>query len=76
MLYSDNQSAIHFGKNFAFHFKTKHIQLKYHFIQLVLEDGQLKLEKIHTSQNPIDMLKKVVTREKLRLYSISIGLKV
>ena len=66
-LYSDSQSAIHLAKNSAFHSRTKHIQLKYHFIRSVLEDGQLKLEKIHTSQNPADMLTKVVS-------SVSIGL--
>ena len=75
-LYSDSQSAIHLAKNSAFHSKTKHIQLKYHFIQSTLEDGQLKLEKIHTSQNPIDMLTKVVTREKLRFFLVSIVLQV
>eukprot|EP00253_Pinus_taeda_P003130 PITA_03130 len=48
-LYSDNQSAIHLAKNSAFHSNTKHIQLKCHFIWLALEDGQLKLEKGHTS---------------------------
>ena len=42
-LYSDIQSSIHLEKNSTFHSKTKHIQLKYHFIQSVLEDGQLKL---------------------------------
>ena len=66
-LYSDNQSAIHLVKNSAFHSKTKHIQLKYHFTWSALEDGQLKLEKVHASQNPADMLTKVVTREKLRI---------
>ena len=75
-LYSDNQSVIHLAKNSTFHSKTKHIQLKYHFIQSVLEDGQLKLEKIHTSKNPVDMIAKVVTREKLRFCSVSIGLQV
>ena len=48
-LYCDSQSAIHLAKNSAFHSKTKHIQLRYHFIRSILEDGQLKLEKIHTS---------------------------
>ena len=67
MLYSDSQSAIHLEKNSTFHSRTKHIQLKYHFIRSVLEDGQLKLEKIHTSQNLVDMLTKVVTKEKLRM---------
>ena len=69
-LYSDSQSAIHIANKAAFHSSIKHIQLKYHFIRSVLEDGQLKLEKIHTSQNPADLLKKVVIREKLRLFSV------
>ena len=73
-LYSDIQSAIHLAKNSAFHSRTKHIHLNYHFIQSVLEDGELMLEKIYTSQNPADMLTKVVTREKLRMCSVPIGL--
>jgi hypothetical protein len=48
--------------------------LMYHFIRSVLEDGHLKLEKIHTSQNPVDMLTKGVTREKLSSFSVSVGL--
>eukprot|EP00253_Pinus_taeda_P023986 PITA_23986 len=58
-LYNDSQSAIHLAKNSAFHSNTKHIELKHHFIRLVWEDGQLKLEKIHTSENPADMLTKL-----------------
>ena len=73
-LCSDIQISIHLAKNSAFHASTKHIQIKYHFIRSVLEDGELKLEKIHTSQNPADMLTKVVTREKLRICSVSVGL--
>ena len=73
-LYCDSQSSIHLAKNLAFHSKTKNIQLRYHFIRYALEDGQLKLEKIHTSQNPADMLTKGVTREKLSSFSILVGL--
>jgi hypothetical protein len=73
-LYYDSESAIHLAKNSSFHSNTKHIQLRYHFIQSVLEDGHLKLEKIHTSQNPADMLTKVVTMEKLSSCSVSVGL--
>ena len=75
-LYTDSQSAIHLAKNSTFHSRTKHMHLKYHFIRSMLEDGELKLEKIHTSQNLADMLTKVVTREKLRICSVSIGLQV
>jgi len=73
-LYCDRQSAIHLAKNSAFHSNTKHIHLRYHFIRSALVDGQLKLEKIHTSQNPADMLTKGVTREKLSSCSVSVGL--
>ena len=73
-LYSDIQSSIHLVKNSSFHSNTKHIQLKYHFIRSVLDEELLKLEKIHTSQNPADMLTKGVTREKLSSCSVSIGL--
>ena len=46
VLYSDSQSAIHLAKNSAFHSRTKHIGLRYHFIRSLLEDEVLKLEKI------------------------------
>ena len=61
-LYSDNHSVIHLAKNSTFNSNTKHIYLKYHFIQSVLKHGQLKLEKMHIIQNLVDMLTKVVTK--------------
>ena len=73
-LYCDSESSIHLAENLAFHSKTKNIQLRYHFIRSVLEDGNLKLEKIHTIQNPAYMLTKGVTREKLSSCSVSVGL--
>ena len=73
-LYSDSQNDIFLVKNLAFHSKTKHIQLKYFFIRHLFSDEQLKLEEICGSQNPVDMLTKSVTVEKLRLYTTSIGL--
>jgi hypothetical protein len=35
-LYCDNQSSIHLANNSNFHYKTKHIQIMYHFIRSVL----------------------------------------
>ena len=73
-MFTDSQSGIHLANNSTLHSKTKHIQLWYHFIQSVLDDGQLKLEKIHTDDNPVNMFTKVVTREKLNSSSASVGL--
>ncbi|CAA0813897.1 cysteine-rich RLK (RECEPTOR-like protein kinase) 8 [Striga hermonthica] len=44
-LYSDSQSAIHLAKNPAFHSRTKHIEVKYHFIRQLLEKKMLQLKK-------------------------------
>ncbi|KAI5061126.1 hypothetical protein GOP47_0023631 [Adiantum capillus-veneris] len=37
---------------------TKHVDVKYHFIREVLEDKRLQLAKIHTIENPTDLLTK------------------
>ena len=62
------------ANNSTFHSKTRHIHLKYHLIRSILEDELLKLEKIHTSQNPTNMLTKVETGEKLSYFLFSISL--
>ncbi|KAK3027346.1 hypothetical protein RJ639_041587 [Escallonia herrerae] len=74
-LWTDSQSAIHLAKNSAFHSRTKHIQLRYHFLRSLLEDGQLNLEKIEGNKNPADMLTKVVDSQKLSLCSTLINLR-
>lgn len=74
VLHSDSQSAIHLAKNSAFHSRTKHIGLRYHFIRTLLNEGVLTLVKILGSKNPADMLTKPITIEKLELCSASVGL--
>ena len=63
-VYSDSQSAIHLSKNQSHHEKTKHIDVKLHFVRLEVSRGAVKLLKIHTEENPADMLTKVVPTAK------------
>ena len=74
ILHSDSQSAIFLAKNSTFYSKSKYIQTKYHFIRYLVEDKMVILEKICGSKNPVDMLTKGVTIEKLKLYAASVGL--
>ena len=76
MLHCDSQSAIHLAKNPAFHSKTKHIDLRYHWIRQVLEEGKLQLEKIHTDENPADMFTKILPKTKQELCRRLVGLGV
>ena len=66
IVYSDSQSAIHLSKNSTFHSRSKHIDVRDHWIRDVLETKQIHLEKVHTSENGSDMLKKSLPKEKLK----------
>lgn len=74
VLYFDNQSVVHLGKNPVFHSRTKHIKLRYHFIRDLVNDGTLLLSKILGSKNPTDMFTNLVTTKKLKLCIVSTGL--
>ena len=39
----DNQSVIHLAKKLTFHYKSKHIDIRYHWNQDVLENVALKI---------------------------------
>ena len=65
-IYSDSQSAIYLVKNQTFHARTKHIDVQYHFVRDMVEDGKVKLEKVETLVNVVDALTKLVHTEKFR----------
>ncbi|GKA97148.1 retrovirus-related pol polyprotein from transposon TNT 1-94, partial [Tanacetum coccineum] len=71
VLFCDNQSVIHLVKNPMFYGRTKHIKIIYHYIRELVREGTLYLKKIIGAKNPTDMLTKVVTTEKLKLYAAS-----
>ena len=64
LLFCDSQSAIHLGKNSTFHFRSKHIDVRYHWIRDALEAGLLELTKVHTDDNCADMMTKSLPRSK------------
>ncbi|WJZ81333.1 hypothetical protein VitviT2T_001181 [Vitis vinifera] len=67
VVYCNNQSAIHLSKNSTFHAKSKHIDVRYHWMRDALNDNLFELEKIHTDHNGSDMLTKSLPREKLKV---------
>ena len=67
-LYSDNQSAICVAKNPILSQRTKHIDIKYHFIRDKINDGTIKVDYVPTNKNNADCLTKSLGR--IRLSSI------
>jgi hypothetical protein len=46
--------------------RTKHNDLRFYNIRELAASGELLLEKIHTSENAVDMLMKHVTADKFK----------
>nr|GEW57573.1 retrovirus-related Pol polyprotein from transposon TNT 1-94 [Tanacetum cinerariifolium] len=67
----DNQSAIHLLRNAMFHEKTKHINVRYHFIREIMESKEIEVAKIGTKDNVADAFIKVVLGSKFK-YCIEI----
>ena len=60
----DSQSEIFLEKNPAYHSKTKHIDVQYHFVRDMIEDKKVFLVKVDTLKNTADALTKSVSSEK------------
>ncbi|GJV92704.1 putative ribonuclease H-like domain-containing protein [Tanacetum coccineum] len=57
-IYIDNESTICIVKNPVFHSKTKHIEIRHHFIRDSYEKRLIQAIKIHTDHNVPDLLTK------------------
>ena len=57
-VFCDNTSAINLSKNHVQHSKSKHIEIRYHFIRDLVEDKVVCLEFIHTNNQMTDIFTK------------------
>ncbi|GJS28607.1 putative ribonuclease H-like domain-containing protein [Tanacetum coccineum] len=57
-IFIDNESIICIVKNQVFHSKTKHIEIRHHFIRDSYEKRLIQVIKIHTDHNVADLLTK------------------
>ncbi|GKE79707.1 hypothetical protein Tco_1549707, partial [Tanacetum coccineum] len=57
-IHIDNESTICIVKNSVFHSKTKHIEIRHHFIKDTYKKKLVQVIKIHTDHNVADLLTK------------------
>ncbi|GJZ29435.1 putative ribonuclease H-like domain-containing protein [Tanacetum coccineum] len=57
-IYINNESTICIVKNPVFHYKTKHIEIRHHFIRDSYEKRLIQVIKLHTDHNVADLLTK------------------
>ena len=69
-LMCDNQGAIALAKNPVKHQRSKHIDIKYHFIRNEVQNGKLSLMYVPTADNIADVFTKSVSRVRLNKFSL------
>jgi len=73
-LCGDNQGAIFIASNPVQERRTKHIDIRYHYIRQVLEKGEVALYFIEGSENPADMLTKNLGHVKFLKFRGQLGI--
>ena len=76
VLFVDSQSVIRLGKNPTFHNRSKHIDVRYHWICDILDAKLLELAKVYINDNGSDMMTKALPRGKFEVCCDIVGLAI
>jgi hypothetical protein len=74
LIHSDNQGCIALTKNPAYHSRTKHIDIRHHFIRDSVEVGDIELQYCATDDMVADVLTKALARDKHEKHTAGRGL--
>ena len=64
-MYVDNQGAIALANNPVHHKRSRHIDVRYHYVRLEIQNEAVSLTYVPTDNNVADVFTKQVTRVKL-----------
>ncbi|KAJ0448763.1 putative RNA-directed DNA polymerase [Helianthus annuus] len=73
VIFCDNKSAINLSKNPVLHNRSKHIELRYHYIREMVLKEEVSLEYCNTNVQLADVLTKSLSREKFVFYREAMG---
>ena len=74
-IYEDNQGSIALAKNPEFHKRTKHIDIRYHFVREKVEDGQVVLEYCPTQDMLADLMTKAIPAVQFDILRTKLGVR-
>jgi transposase InsO family protein len=74
-LFSDNKSAIALSKDHQYHARTKHIDIRFHFIRWIIENGSIRLIYCPTEDMLADTLTKPLPSTKAKHFASELGLR-
>ena len=69
----DNQSCIKMTENHMFHDKSKHIEIRYHYIHEMVQRGAIKLQYVIMNEHVADVLTKPLSHVKFEHFRDNLG---
>lgn len=75
VIYVDNKSAIDLTKNPVFRGRSKHIDIRYHFIRDCIERGEINVKHVCTAEHRADVLTKAMQRTKFEEMRMLLGVR-
>ncbi|PKA50942.1 Retrovirus-related Pol polyprotein from transposon TNT 1-94 [Apostasia shenzhenica] len=72
-IFCDNKSTIAMTKNPVFHGRTKHIDIRLHFIRDLVANNEIQLKYCSTHEQVADILTKSLSREKFTYFRSRLG---
>ena len=73
VIHCDNLSCVQMSMNHVFHDKSKHIEIRYHFIRDMVQKGAVELQYIPTDDQTVDVLTKPLPRVKFEYFRGRLG---
>ncbi|GJS45979.1 copia protein [Tanacetum coccineum] len=70
----DNKGAIDLSKNPVLYSRTKHIEIRHHFLRDNVQKGNITIEKVDSEDNIANILTKPLKREPFNLLRLGLGL--
>ncbi|GJY70583.1 retrovirus-related pol polyprotein from transposon TNT 1-94 [Tanacetum coccineum] len=70
----DNKGAIDLSKNPVQHSRTKHIEIRHHFLRDNVQKGHISIEKVPSVDNIADILTKPLKRESFNYLRLGLGM--
>jgi hypothetical protein len=74
VIHCDNQSCVKLSENPVFHDKSKHIEIKYHYIRDMVQRKEVLVQYLPTDEQVVDVLTKPLTRMKFEYFRDRLGM--
>lgn len=73
VIHCDNHSCIKLSKNPVFHDRSKHIDIRYHFIRDWVQREAVELQYLSTNEQVVDILTKALTKQNFVFFKDKLG---